>query len=242
MGLVGHARVFGAGLSRVLSTPARKSLKLNASAFFGWTAVFRLRLGNGRRRRRFHHRLRRRQFRRGFGGLWDRRRRNEVLRLGRRCGRDGRGLRNRAYGRRDICLVRDGDEIDRHDRRRLVEDVERVREGEQRAPMTRDMQNKRAHQPEGRHRRCRRLGDGNPSPMPVVLRLCDICHQPDMGEPRRTDQRHDFHDAAIIDGFVAAHKNALVVAIAGDRGQLAAPDRLPRPACSADRCGRRGAR
>src|SRR6202522_4537915 len=54
----------------------------------------------------------------------------------------------------------------------------------------------------------------------VVLRLGDICHEPDMGKACGADHRHDFHDATVIDGSVAAHKDAMVVTVDGYCGEL----------------------
>src|ERR1700720_4736928 len=53
----------------------------------------------------------------------------------------------------------------------------------------------------------------------ITARLCNIGDQPDMGESRRADQRHDLHDAAVVHGFVAANEYALVVSVGCDSGQ-----------------------
>ena len=98
------------------------------------------------------HRLGRCLVGRGFG-LW-------RCRRGLGQGRVRRRLRRRELGlalhrRRDICLGRDGDEIDRHDGRRFVDDVELPLPGEQRAGGDQAVQQQRA---EYAHARSARRG------------------------------------------------------------------------------------
>ena len=44
--------------------------------------------------------------------------------------------------------------------------------------------------------------------------------KPDMGETRRGQHAHHFHHPAVIDAAVAAHEDALVIAVVGDGGEL----------------------
>src|SRR5258706_12113982 len=53
----------------------------------------------------------------------------------------------------------------------------------------------------------------------VRFRLCGIRYEPDVCEAGCAQEPHDFHHAAIVDRLVAAHEDALVVAIGRDRAQ-----------------------
>ena len=55
--------------------------------------------------------------------------------------------------------------------------------------------------------------------MRIGLGLDDIGYEPDMGEACGGEQAHDFHHPAIIGLGVAAHEDALVITIGGDRHQ-----------------------
>src|SRR5207237_7451660 len=54
--------------------------------------------------------------------------------------------------------------------------------------------------------------------VPVVLtgRSCDIRDKAYVGETRSADERHYLHYAPVVDRFVAAHEDTLVVSICGN--------------------------
>src|SRR5215813_15570014 len=50
----------------------------------------------------------------------------------------------------------------------------------------------------------------------IRLVLCGIGNKPDMREPRGAKHPHDLHHTAVVDGFVPANIDALVIAILRD--------------------------
>src|SRR6185312_10715245 len=53
-----------------------------------------------------------------------------------------------------------------------------------------------------------------------IARLCDIRDKSDMREPRGADLGHHLHHPAIVHRLVAAHEDALVVAVGGNGTKL----------------------
>ena len=90
------------------------------------------------------------------------------------------------------------------------------------------MQDERDHQPGMTPAGCGGARRPLAARRPIVARpfngylalALDIRHKPDMGESRRRQHAHHHHHPAVIHRGVAAHKDALIITIVGNGGEL----------------------